>query len=130
VQSLQFGELIKTADIISLHLPLTEKTHHLINADTIKRMKKGAILINTSRGGLIDTFALVDVLEEHRIVLGLDVFEIEPLPTTHPLWNSENTLFTSHTAWYSERSVPVLQYMAAAEVLRGLEGKKLKNRVV
>lgn len=130
VQPLQFDELIETADIISLHLPLNEKTRHLINADRIKRMKKGTILINTSRGELIDTTALAEALEHRKIVAGLDVFETEPLPDTHPLRNSKHVLLTSHTAWYSERSVPELQKRAAVEVLRGLEGKGLQNRVV
>ncbi|CAL1518460.1 C-terminal binding protein [Chitinophaga sp. MM2321] len=129
VQPLTFEELISTADIISLHLPLNEKTHHLINAETIQKMKKGTILLNTSRGGLIDTAALATALEERRIVAGLDVFESEPLPETHPLWKSEHALLTSHTAWYSSRSVPALQYLAAEEVCRGLQGEALKNRV-
>lgn len=130
VRRLSFEELISTADIISLHLPLNESTRHLINADTIARMKKGTILLNTSRGGLIDTAALVYALKDRRVVAGLDVFENEPLPESHPLWEAEHVLLTSHTAWYSSRSVPQLQALAAEEVLRGLEGETLKNRVV
>ena len=129
VRPLSLDELLATADIISLHLPLNETTRHLINETTIGRMKKGAILVNTSRGGLVDTIALAAALEQQQIMAGLDVFETEPLPETHPLRNCRQLLLTSHTAWYSERSVPELQYMAAEEVLRALLGKTLKNRV-
>ncbi|ANH81225.1 hypothetical protein A8C56_09730 [Niabella ginsenosidivorans] len=130
VAALSFEELISGADIISLHLPLTAETQHIINAATIEQMKQGAIIINTSRGGLIDTEALAAALSKRRVVAGLDVFENEPLPETHPLWGVEHAVLTSHTAWYSERSVPALQQMAAAEVLRGLQSEPLKNRVI
>ncbi len=130
VKCMSFEDLISTADIISLHLPLNQNTHHLINANTISRMKKGTILLNTSRGGLIDTSALVYALKDRKVAAGLDVFETEPLPAGHPLWNSEHVLLTSHTAWYSSRSVPQLQALAAEEILRGLRGEALKNRVV
>ena len=129
VRPLQLDELLTAADIISLHLPLTEFTRHLINAKTLDMMKKGAILVNTSRGGLIDTNALAEALKKNKIAAGLDVFETEPLPETHPLWKCKHALLTSHTAWYSERSVPELQQKAAAEVLRALQGEELKNRV-
>ncbi len=124
-----FDEIVETADIISLHLPLTSQTRHLVNRDVMKRMKKGAILINTSRGGLIDTEALADALAEGRISAGLDVFEQEPLPVTHPLMKCDNVILTSHTAWYSERSVPTLQRMAAEELVRGLTTGAVNNRV-
>ncbi len=129
IRALPLNELLATADIISLHLPLNEATRHLINEATISSMKKGAILVNTSRGGLVDTMALAAALEQQQIMAGLDVFETEPLPETHPLRNCRHALLTSHTAWYSERSVPQLQYMAAEEALRALQGKTLKNRV-
>ena len=130
VTRLSFEEIICTADIISLHLPLNDNTRHLINADTFKKMKRGAILLNTSRGGLIDTGALIYALKDRKVAAGLDVFENEPLPSGHPLWNAEHVLLTSHTAWYSARSVPRLQALAAEEILRGLRGEKLKNRIV
>ena len=113
-----------------MHLPLNDNTRHLINADTFKKMKRGAILLNTSRGGLIDTGALIYALKDRKVAAGLDVFENEPLPSGHPLWNAEHVLLTSHTAWYSARSVPRLQALAAEEILRGLRGEKLKNRIV
>jgi len=125
-----FEEIVGTADLISLHLPLTEQTHHIINKDVLRRMKRGAILINTSRGGLVDTEALAEVLGEGTLAAGLDVFEKEPLPGDHPLRKCSNVILTSHTAWYSERSVPALQRMAAEEVVRGLTTGNVHNRVV
>lgn len=124
-----FDEIVETADIISLHLPLTPPTRHLVNRDVLKRMKKGAIMVNTSRGGLIDTEALAHALAEGRLSAGLDVFEEEPLPVTHPLMTCGNVILTSHTAWYSERSVPTLQRMAAEELVRGLTTGAVHNRI-
>jgi D-3-phosphoglycerate dehydrogenase len=129
VRKFSFDEVIEQSDIVSLHLPLTPQTHHIMNEKNLSRMKKGAILVNTSRGGLIDTAALVEVLRSGKLFAGLDVFEEEPLPANHPLFGCENALLTSHTAWYSERSVPTLQRMAAEELMRGLKGGILKNRV-
>ncbi|MBX3241093.1 MAG: C-terminal binding protein [Chitinophagaceae bacterium] len=130
VEKSNFDEIIETADIISLHLPLTQQTHHIINEDVLNRMKKGAILVNTSRGGLIDTEALASRLASGALFAGLDVYEKEPLPVEHPLIRSKNVILTSHTAWYSERSVPTLQRMAAEELVRGISGSTVKNRVV
>ncbi|MFT4018296.1 MAG: C-terminal binding protein [Agriterribacter sp.] len=130
VQSQNFETIISEADIISLHLPLTAQTHHLINAATLNTMRKGAILVNTSRGGLIDTAALAEKLNEGTIAAGLDVFEKEPLPADHPLMKCKNVILTSHTAWYSEQSVPTLQFMAAEALVRGLTDGIFKNRVV
>lgn len=123
-------EIIKDADIISLHLPLNADTHHIINMSVMNKMKNGAIIVNTSRGGLIDTIALSEKLNEGTIAAGIDVFEKEPLPTDHPLMKSKNVILTSHTAWYSEKSVPTLQRMAAEELVYNLTTGKTKNRVV
>lgn len=123
-------DIIETADIISLHLPLTNSTHHLINETVLSRMKPGAILINTSRGGLIDTNALAAELQKGRLFAGLDVFEEEPLLADHPLRQCDRVLLTSHTAWYSERSVPTLQRLAAEELVRALTTGQVQNRVI
>ena len=124
-----FDELIQQADIISLHMPLTADTHHLINTAVLHKMKPGAILVNTSRGALIDTVALAQKLKEGNLSAALDVYEKEPLPTDHPLMHCDNTILTSHTAWYSEKSVPTLQRMAAEELVRGLTTGNVNNRV-
>lgn len=130
VISLTPAQLLQQADIISLHLPLNEDTRHIINKETLEVMKPASILVNTARGGLIDTLALAAALKDKKIgAAGLDVYEKEPLPADHPLMQCENALLTSHTAWYSAASVPVLQQMATQEIIRGLTGQTLKNRV-
>jgi D-3-phosphoglycerate dehydrogenase len=94
-------------------------------------MKPTAILVNTGRGPLVDTAALVAALREGRLAsAGLDVFETEPLPADSPLLASPNTLLTSHIAWYSEKSQPTLQTKAAEEIARALRGEPLLNRLV
>ncbi|MDK3159934.1 C-terminal binding protein [Kamptonema cortianum] len=130
VKKLELEELFSMADILSLHLPLTNDTRHLVNETRLGRMKKHAVVVNTARGPLIDTNALATALKAGVIGgAGLDVFEKEPLETDHPLRECPNVLMTSHTAWYSEASVPELQKKAAEEILRGLNGEPLKNRV-
>ena len=130
VKTLPLDELFATVDILSLHCPLTLDTHHLVNATRLKQMKPTAIVINTARGGLVDSVALAQALTNGQIAsAGLDVFEQEPLPTDHPLRSCPNAIFTSHMAWYSERSVPELQRRAAEEVARALRGEPLRSQV-
>ena len=95
-------ELLKESDFISLHCPLTPETTHLINADTLKLMKSDALLVNTSRGGVIDEKALYEALKERRIGgAALDVLEQEPFDTTSPLFTLDNVIFTPHLAAFS-----------------------------
>jgi D-3-phosphoglycerate dehydrogenase len=129
-QPLRLAELFEQADILSLHSPLNEETFHLINENSLGVMKSNALLINTSRGGLVDTNALAGALNKGEIAgAGLDVFEQEPLPASHPLRKCENVILTSHTAWYSESSIPELQLKATEEAVRGLTGQPLTSRV-
>jgi D-3-phosphoglycerate dehydrogenase len=130
VDSVTLDEAFAMADVLSLHSPLTPDTRHLVNALRLKTMKPTAVVVNTARGGLIDTVALAAALEEGLIGgVGLDVFEIEPLEADHPIRSSPNTLLTSHVAWYSQASVPQLQRKAAEEIVRGLLGEPLQNRI-
>ncbi|WP_421826832.1 C-terminal binding protein [Larkinella sp.] len=130
VQKITFDEALANSDILSLHLPLNDKTHHLMNRETLMKMKSNAVLINTSRGGLINTIDLAQALTRNEIGgAGIDVFEQEPLPDAHPILQAPNTILTSHTAWYSQRSIPILQQFAAEEVLRMINGEPLKNQV-
>ncbi|GAB3920588.1 C-terminal binding protein [Larkinella terrae] len=130
VQKITFEEALANSDILSLHLPLNDTTHHLINRETLVKMKSNAVLINTSRGGLINTVDLAQALISNEIGgAGIDVFEQEPLPDSHPILQAPNTILTSHTAWYSQRSIPILQQFAAEEVLRMINGEPLKNQV-
>lgn len=131
VKKVGFEQALNQADVLSLHLPLTEETRHAIDRHTLAKMKRDAVVVNTSRGALIHTTDLAEALSSGIIGgAGIDVFEHEPLDNDHPLRLSPNTILTSHTAWYSERSIPLLQRLAAEEVLRGLTGQPLKNRLV
>ena len=111
--------LCRDSDYISLHCPLLPETRHLVNARTLSLMKPNAILINTARGPVVDTGALVNALDAGTIALaGLDVFEEEPLPSASPLRGHPKIILTDHTAWYSEESQVELQKTAAEEVVR------------
>ena len=122
--------LIRGADFISLHLPLTAKTRHIINAERLGKMKATSYLINTARGELVDEKALQHALMEGRIGgAGLDVMEHEPPDRDHPLRFSERVVITPHCAWYTERSQKELRQKACAEVIRVLRGGIPKNLV-
>lgn len=122
-------EIFGTCDIISLHLPLSEKNHHLICDKTIALMKRKPILINVSRGGLIDSAALVRALRSGQISgAGLDVFEDEPhLPAD--FLGLENIVLSPHVAWYSEEANIQLRKSSVEEIVRVLTGNKPKNPV-
>ena len=130
VERLDLDSLFAEADVISLHCPLTPETTHLVDAARLAQMKPTSILINTARGGLIDTHALASALEAGEIAsAGLDVFEPEPLDDDHPLRGCPNALLTSHVSWYSEQSVPMLQRKAAEEAVRLITGQPVLHPV-
>lgn len=105
IDPLSLRQAFEQADVLSIHCPLTDDTRHLVNAQRLSWMKKGAILINTARGGLVDTEALVAALQEGQLGgVGLDVTEPEPLPVDHPLYDQPGVLITPHMAWYSEQA--------------------------
>lgn len=121
-------ELCREADVVSLHAPLTEATRHILDARRIALLKPTAIVVNVSRGGLVDEAALARALREGRIhAAGIDVFEREPPGPDNPLFAAPNAILTDHAAWYSERSVGVLQRKAAEEVARVLAGGRPRN---
>lgn len=127
IELVELERLLASADAISLHLPLSEATHHLIDAAKIERMKPTAVLVNTARGALIDTDALAQALNNGLVGgAALDVFEQEPLPADSPLRKAPNLLMTPHAAWYSSRSIGRLQQLAAEEVRRALLGEPLR----
>lgn len=124
---LPLDEVIAKADILSLHVPLTPQTRHMIGRAQIARMRKGALLINVSRGGLVDEDALAEALESgHLSGAGLDVFEREPLPAGSPLRAAPNTILSPHAAFFSDASVERLQKLAAEEGSRALRGEPLR----
>ena len=119
-----FKELLRLSDFISLHIPLNESTRHFINAQSIASMKEGAVIINTSRGAVIEESALVEALTSGRIAsAGLDVFEKEPLPPGHPLLSLPNAVLTDHSAYYSAESISELKTRTAQNALEVLEGR-------
>ena len=116
--------LLAESDYISIHAPLTPDTKKLIGDEEIAQMKRSAILINTSRGAVIDENALTLALQEGRICgAGLDVFESEPLPVNSALKQLENVALSDHTGWYSEESMVELKTKAAQNVAAVLLGK-------
>ena len=120
--------LLAEADILSLNAPLTDETRHMINAETIARMKDGALLINTSRGGLIDEEALVAALTSGKLAgAALDVFENEPFAADHPLRTMENVVLTPHVAWRSAEAIRDLTLEVTGNVIDYFEGRPLKN---
>jgi phosphoglycerate dehydrogenase-like enzyme len=114
-------EVVSRSDYLSLHLPLTQETRNLIDAPTIARMKAGAVLINTARGGLVDEEALVAALESGRLGGALlDVFQQAPLPLDHALRRQPNVILTPHVAYYSASVLATLRRRTAEAVLRHL----------
>ena len=98
-------ELLSRSDYVSLHAPMSAENHHLINAQSIAKMKEDAVIINTARGSLIDESALYDALKSGRVrAAGLDVFEEEPLPLTSPLLELDNILLAGHVAGLDNES--------------------------
>jgi D-3-phosphoglycerate dehydrogenase / 2-oxoglutarate reductase len=105
IQPLALNDLLGQADMVSLHCPLTPDSRHMINAWTLALMKPTAILVNVSRGGLIDPLALAAALDASRLAgAGPDVHEPEILPDDSPLRHCQNAILTSHTAWYSRQA--------------------------
>jgi D-3-phosphoglycerate dehydrogenase len=127
IEPLSQEAVIDGAHVLSLHVPLTPGTRHLIDAARLARMPEGAILINCSRGGLVDETALAAALVSgHLAGAGLDVFETEPLPVTSPLRSAPHLLLSPHAAFFSDASVQLLQRLASEEALRGLQGEPLR----
>ncbi len=124
VQRVDMDTLCAEADVISLHAPLNEQTRHLLDARRIGLMRPTAIVVNTARGGLVDTQALYEALRERRILgAGLDVFEQEP-PGAHPIFTLDNVVVTNHMGWYSEEAMRELQRKTALEAARVLRGEE------
>lgn len=122
-----FDEMLPRVDALLLHAPLTETTRHIVNDDALSRIKPGAVIVNCSRGALIDESAIARSLLDGRLAgAALDVFEIEPLPEKSPLRTAPNLLLTPHAAWYSDSAMDRLQSLAADEIDRALSGRPLR----
>jgi lactate dehydrogenase-like 2-hydroxyacid dehydrogenase len=122
--------LLEQADFVSLHTPLTAQTYHLIDATALLKMKPNAVLINTSRGPVVDMDALHEALRSRRIfAAALDVTEPEPLPPDHPVFDLDNLIISPHIASASRTTREKMASMAAHNLLAGLRGERLPNCV-
>jgi D-3-phosphoglycerate dehydrogenase / 2-oxoglutarate reductase len=129
VERVELPVLLATSDYISVHTPLTQETRHLFNRKTFAEMKRGAYLVNTARGPIIDEDALAEALDAGQIGgAALDVMSQEPPPAS-PLFGRDNVIITPHTSFYSEESLVDLQVKAAQEVVAVLSGKSPRNPV-
>jgi D-3-phosphoglycerate dehydrogenase / 2-oxoglutarate reductase len=124
VEGVSFDQLLAISDFVSIHAPLLPSTRGLFNADVLRKMKKGAFLINTARGPLLDEDALVVMLDSgHLGGAALDVVAIEPLSKDSKLIGRDNVILTPHTAFYSVEALEELQSKCAADVARVLSGE-------
>lgn len=125
-----FPDLLAESDFISIHVPLNAQTRHLFNAEAFRRMKRTAILINTSRGGTVDQEALYDALVSGEIAAaGLDVTTPEPLPTDHPLLRLPNCVILPHIASASYATRSKMALLAAENIVAGVKGLPLPHPV-
>ncbi len=123
-------DLLTISDIVSLHLPLTEHTTGLLDGDALRRMKPGAILVNTSRGPIVDESALVDALGRGQLAAaGLDVFDREPLQVGNPLLGLDNVVLTPHVSWYTADTMRRYLELAVDNCARLRHGHDLANLV-
>jgi D-3-phosphoglycerate dehydrogenase len=125
VDSVDLDTLLKTSDYISVHAPLTPQTRGVVNADAFAKMKKGAYVVNTARGPLIDEPALIAALDSGQVGgAGLDVVAVEPLAKDSALLGRDNVIISPHTAFYSIEALDELQSKCASDVARVLSGEK------
>ena len=127
-RSVSFDELLEESDYISVHMPLDDGTYHLIDEEALRKMKPNAIVINTSRGPVVDEEALIKALQEGWILgAGLDVLEKEPPDADNPLLGMDNVVLTPHAGHYSELSVGLRPRRYGVEVAAVLDGRKPMN---
>ena len=143
LEYVSLDELLSSSDLISLHCPMTPETKHLINSDTISRMKDGVILVNTSRGGLIKTDDLIAGIRDHKFfAVGLDVYEEEsayvyedmsgnilPTSTIQRLLSFPNVTMTSHQGFFTVEALTNIAETTLENARAFMNGEELKNRV-
>lgn len=122
--------LLPEADVVVLSTPLTETTRGLVNADFLARMKDGALLVNVSRGPVVDTKALLTELESGRLTAALDVTEPEPLPRDHPLWHAPGVLITPHVGGPTSAFLPRAERLLTGQLRRFVNREPLANVVL
>jgi len=129
-EKVELPQLLRESDFVCIHAPLLPQTRHMIGADAFAQMKDTAVLINCSRGPIVDTDALVKALDDQSIAgCALDTTDPEPLTEDHPLRGRDNVIINPHVAWYSEQAMAGLQAGAPGEVRLVLQGEWPKNVV-
>ena len=118
--------LLQQADVVTLHLVLSDRTRGILGADDLARLKPGALLVNTSRGPLVDEAALVDALRRGRIRAALDVYDREPLPPDHPLRSLPNTILTPHLGYTTVETLEEFYSQSIENALAFLDGKPIR----
>ncbi len=127
-ESVELDRVLSDSDFVSIHVPLTDETRGMIGTAELASMKRGAIVVNPARGGLIDESALAQALESGQIAgAGLDVMEPAPPENDHPLLSQENVIITPHTAFFSQASTLELETRTAQEVVRVVSGGEPEN---
>jgi phosphoglycerate dehydrogenase-like enzyme len=119
-------ELLERSDVVSLHLVLSDRTRGILGARDLERMKPGAVLVNTSRGPLVDEHALIRAVQEGRIVAALDVFDREPLPADHPFRHARNTVLTPHIGYNTRDTFERFYRDAIEDILSFLRGSPVR----
>ena len=126
VEMVDFPTLLKRSDVVTFHTPLTPDTEGMLNAETLKLMKKTAFVINTSRGPVIDSQALADALNSDQLAgAGLDVLDVEPPPADHPLLTAKNCYVTPHISWATRSARARLMQTAVDNVAGFIQGQPL-----
>lgn len=122
---MDYDKLIVECDILSVHVPLTDETRHMISDAQFAAMKPTALILNTARGPVVDEGALVRALKGGQIAgAGLDVFEVEPIGADHPLLSLPNVITSPHCAWYSEGSELEIRSKTAQNIVDVLQGRE------
>ena len=129
MEFVSLDELLSSSDIVSLHCPLNDDSRHLINRETIAKMKKGAYIINAARGPVVDSEALAEALNSGYLAgAGIDVFENEPpIDTSHPLLNCKNTIVTPHIAFASAESMKLRAQIVFENLKKWMEGDQINK---
>ena len=119
----ELNTVLKEADFLSLHMPVTPETTGMLNKETLSLMKPTAIVVNTGRGPLIDDEAMLDALKTHKILCaGLDTHNREPLPANSPYFELDNVILTDHTAYSTVEAVEELKIKSAQNIINALTG--------
>ncbi|MBP3736423.1 MAG: phosphoglycerate dehydrogenase [Lachnospiraceae bacterium] len=126
-----FDTVVRSCDFLCVHMPLTDETRGMVGAETLAKMKQGAFVLNTARGGIVDETALYDALTSGHIAgAALDVTETEPVTPDHPLLALENVIITPHMAANSREAISAISELCAENVVACLTGGELRHRVV